>query len=227
MAIPLIINRRYRPGLAKFRDLEAGSAQEILTALRSVPSTVNAHSLSLAVADNVDTVAASDVEEMVTALLHLHSVRDVRESPVADLAESVALGLERDPLNGDTETPPEDNEVFRERLTDALSVNQLRIIARAAGLRFENEHSLTGTRVVTDIRPVFEQENPHEPPAGAMVVHTLKINYIASGEENSFFVSLDAEDIRELTEQLQRANSKTESLQAVLKAADVHYVDSD
>jgi hypothetical protein len=198
-----------------------------LTALRSVPSTVNAHSLSLAVADNVDTVAASDVEEMVTALLHLHSVRDVRESPVADLAESVALGLERDPLNGDTETPPEDNEVFRERLTDALSVNQLRIIARAAGLRFENEHSLTGTRVVTDIRPVFEQENPHEPPAGAMVVHTLKINYIASGEENSFFVSLDAEDIRELTEQLQRANSKTESLQAVLKAADVHYVDSD
>lgn len=222
----MAVHRRYQRGLAIFRDLPPEAVQELLAALGNVPSTVNSYSVASAVAAKLDTVAASDVEEIVPALLHIHSIRDTRELPVSDLAEGIALGMESTPPR-EIRSSPEDREAFRARLTEALAIESLRVIARAAGLLFENEHSATETRIITDIRPIFEQESPKAVPVGAMVVHTLRIGYIADGEEKNFFVALDAGDVRELAEQLRRANSKAESLRAVLEAARVPYVDSD
>lgn len=226
MVQALTVHGRYQRGLAKLRDLDAEPAQELLSALRDIPSTVNSYSVAAAVADEVDTLAASDVEEIVPALLHVHSIRDVSGLPVSDLAEGVARGME-EASSEEIRSSPEARGAFRARLTEVLGIESLRIIARGAGLLLEHEHSATQTRIVTDIRPIFDQENPKAPPAGAMVVHTLKIGYMTDGEEKSFFVALDASDARELSEQLERANSKAESLRAVLKAAQVPYVDSE
>lgn len=227
MVVPFTVYRRYQGGLVKFRNLPDESAQDLLASLRDVPWKVSARSLSSSVASKVDTVSASDVEEIVTALLHIHSIRDEGKLPVSDLAEGIARGVEGLANDEDKATLEDKRETFQTRLTEALSIEQLRTIARAAGLLFENENSATDTRIITDIRPIFEQESPHVAPAGAMVVHTLRIGYVTNGEDKSFFVALDADDIQELIEQLQRANSKTESLRSVLKAAQVDYVDTD
>lgn len=227
MVTPLIVNRRYQSGLAKFRDLSPESAQELLATFRIIPpSTVSSYSLSSEVAANVDTIAASDIEQIVPALLHIHSIRDISASSVSDLAEGIARGMEEIP-NEEIRSSSGDREPFRERLTEALNVDPLRVIARAAGLLFEHEHNATQTRVITDIRPIFEQENPQSPPIGAAIVHTLKVSYLADNEEKSFFVALDTNDVQELSEQLERANSKAESLRSVLEAARVPYVGSD
>jgi hypothetical protein len=226
MAKALTISRRYQGGLAKFRDLEAESAQELLVALKDAPSTVSSYSLSSAVAAKVDTIAATDVEEIVPSLLHVHSVRDISALPVSDLAEGIARGMEEASSNG-IRSSPQQHDSFRARLVEVLGIDQLRVIARAAGLLFENEHSATQTRILTDIRPIFEQESPQAPPVGAVVVHTLKISYWADNEERSFFVALDTNDVRELSEQLERANLKADSLRSVLEAAQVPYVDSE
>ncbi len=225
MVRPLPGHRRYQGGLAKFRDLEAEPTSDLLLALRKIPSTVNSNSVASAVADKVDTLAASDVEDIVPALLHVHSIRDVSGLPVSDLAEGIARGME-EMSREEIRSSPRDRDAFQARLVEMFGIDSLRVIARAADLLFEHEHTATQTRIVTDIRPIFEQENPQALPTGAMVVHTLKITYLAEGEEKSFFVALDANDVRELSEQLERANSKAESLRLVLEAAQVPYVDS-
>jgi len=86
---------------------------------------------------------------------------------------------------------------------------------------------LREVRILTDVRPVFEPSAPEAAPAGAVIVHTLKISYRGDNSAKDFFVALDSEDVRQLTEQLERARSKAESLKSVLKAAEVPYIDAE
>lgn len=221
--MPLRVPKRYEGGLARIRDLSDDSAQEFLAALQQVPSTINQDSLSSAVAAMVDTVAASDVDEAVPALLFLYSLRDRSQSSASDIADGVAREMERAATENDPHWS-KSRDLFRTRLVELLSVDKVRVVARAGGLLLENEHSLTRARVITEIRPVFEQENPKATPEGAMIVHTLKISYWADEETKHFFVALDENDVSDLSEQLGRANSKAESLKAILEKAQVPYI---
>jgi hypothetical protein len=96
-------------------------------------------------------------------------------------------------------------------------------------LSVENEHPLQDVRIVTDVRPVFEPDTVETAPRGAIILHQLKLTYWAHGSTNTenFFITLDANDVRNLLEQLERASSKAASLKAVLESAQVPYVDSE
>ncbi|PLS84760.1 MAG: hypothetical protein CYG60_16215 [Actinobacteria bacterium] len=214
--------------MAKVRDLDNKPTQSLLSALREVPWTFNADSLSSAIAARVDTIAASDVERIVPALLHLYSIKDVSELPASDVAEGVARGMEEETVPRRLRSSPKDRDSFQARLLELLGIDPLDVVTKAGGLMFENEHSLRQARIVTDIRPVFERDNPKAAPRGAVIVHTLKISYWADNSElKEFFVALDTKDVGDLSEQLARANAKAESLKSVLDAAQVNYIDSE
>jgi hypothetical protein len=227
MAMPLRVPREHEGGFAKIRDLDDESAQELLAALQKLPATINPDSLISAVAAAMaDTIAASDVEEMVPALLFLYSARDATGASASDIAEGIARGMER-VVSRELRSSPEYREPFQARLVELLSADSPSVIARAGNLSMENEHTLRYTRVITDIRPVFEQEDPKATPRAAAIIHTLKISYSADNQTKNFFVMLDDNDISELLEQLERANSKAESLRAILRAAQVPIIGVD
>lgn len=225
MVTPLRVPRQYEGGLAKIRDLSTGSAQELLAALQEVPDTYNLSSLSSAVAAKVDTIAASDVEEIVPALFSLYAYRDYSQSAISDVVEGIAQAMEES-RSERLKLSPEDRGPFEDLLAKLLDVELLNVTARAGRLSLENEHRLQEAHVLTDIRPVFKPENPEATPKGAVILHTLKISYRGDNKVKEFFVALDTEDVRELMEQLERANSKAESLKSVLKAAQVPHIDA-
>lgn len=225
MAFSLSIPRQYEEALTKVGRLSEESTQELLAALRKTPNTISPSSLSSAVAAQVDTIAASDVEEIVPALLSLYSLRAHSEAAISDIVGGVVQAMGEGGLEG-LGPPPEERTRFEDRLAELLSVSQLNETARAGRLLLENEHSFQETRVVTDIRPVFDLENPEAPPKGALIVHMLKIVYRTDNNTTKdFFVALDTKDVRVLLEQLERANAKAESLKPVLKAAGMDYID--
>lgn len=226
MAKPLRIPRLYEDGLVKLHDLSDEAAQELLTALQKAPSTINEASISAEVSSRVDTVARSDLDDIVPALLSLYSLKDTSGSPVSELAEGIALGMKEGRLI-EEELSSENRKALEERLVDLLSVDSLNVTVRAGNLLFQQENSLQSTRIVTDIRPVFEPEDPGAPPTGAMVVHGLKISYYADNELKDFFVSLDTSDVNVFKEQLERANAKAESIKSMLSAAGVRYISAD
>lgn len=228
VAMPLTIPRRYQSGIALIRDLDLESFQGLLTAFRKVPSTISFASLSSAVAAMVDTIAVSEVEEVVPAALFLHSLKEGSDLSSPEIAERVALGMEEAAFK-QLRSLPEHRDDFQARLLEVLNIaDPLGVIAKAGTLSVEHEHSLTESRILTDIRPVFEQDDPQAPPTGAMIIHTLKIGYRTDNNElKEFFVALDADDVRELSEQIARANAKAESLKSVLKRADVRHIDAE
>lgn len=228
MATALTAPKRHQRGLAKIRDLDEGSIQELLGALHKVPPTVNPNSLTSAVAAMVAAIEVSDIEDIVPALLFLYSIKDDPQFSTSEVAEGMALGMEEissQELRSSAGT--NERHFFQDRLLELLNIDALSAVARAGGLMLENEHSLRQARIITDVRPIFGPEKPQAHPEGAVIVHTLKISYWADNEVKNFFVALDTNDVRELSEQLERANSKAESLRAVLDAADVSYIGAE
>lgn len=221
----LKIPKRYEEALAKIRQLPDESVQELLTALQEIPNTISASSLSLTVAEQVDTIAASDVEEVMSALIFFYSYRNHFEADSTDAARDIVRALEKDDP-GESKRSPEELTAFEDRLARLLDVSRFHDTARAGELLMENEHSLLEARIVTDLRPVFERDHPEAAPTGALVVHMLKIVFRADNTTKNFFVALDTNDVRELMEQLERADAKAGSLKAVLEAAGVPYIDA-
>jgi len=62
-------------------------------------------------------------------------------------------------------------------------------------------------------------------PAGALIVHTLKLEYKQGNEEKDFYIALDTNDVKKLREQLDRAEQKAESIKLMLNQAQVSYLD--
>lgn len=226
MVTPLRVPRQYEEGLAKIRGLSDESAQELLSALRKTPPTYNQESLSTAIAEMVDTIAASDVGEVVPALLSLYSYRDYSQLEIWDVARGVAQGLEENESKL-LRLSADDRPSFEERLAQLLSIDSLGVTVRAGMLSLENEHTFRESRIVTDIRPVFEPDEPEAAPVGAVIVHTLKISYRGDNNAKDFFVALDNEEVRELIGQLERARMKAESLKSLLKMTEVSYIDAE
>jgi hypothetical protein len=226
MATPMRVPRQYEGGFAKIRDLSDESFQELLAALQQVPNTYNQDSLLSAAAEKVDTIAASDVEDIVSALLSLYIHRDHSQMTISDIVDGVTQTMEES-KSEQLKLSSEDRPHIEERLAELLSIEALTVVVRAGRLSIESEHSLQEVRIVTDTRLVFEPEDPEVEPRGAIILHTLKISYWGDNRSKNFFVTLDSNGLRELRQQLDRANAKADTLTSTLKAAQVPYIDAE
>lgn len=122
MATPLRVPGQYAEGFAKIRDLGDESAQELLAALQEAPPNYNESSLSSAVAEVVDTIAASDIMELVSALLSLYSYRDYSQSAISDVTEGIAQAMEES-RSERLRLSPEERPRFEERLAKLLDTS--------------------------------------------------------------------------------------------------------
>jgi hypothetical protein len=226
MVTPLRVPRRHQSGFAKISNLDDESFRELIAALWKIPSTISFDALSSAVAATVDTIAVTDVEEIVPAALFLHQIREALEQPSSEVAASVTLGM-KEVASSSLRLSSERQDDFKARLMELLDIARLGIIAKAGGLSVESERSLAETRILTDIRPIFEPSEPGGRPTGAVIIHTLKVRFRTENESKSIFITLTADDVRELSEQLERADAKAESLKSVLEAAQVPHIDSE
>lgn len=106
----------------------------------------------------------------------------------------------------------EENEV--KRLNENLliifeSADNLKKTFKAFHLFTENDKLYNNSRIITDMRLLFNDEI-ESPPGCGVILHQLKIEYVENGKRKSVFVSLNRDDVRELSENLQRALKKEE-----------------
>lgn len=78
---------------------------------------------------------------------------------------------------------------------------------KAFQLLSENSHIYRRSRVFTDIRTIFDEECDQALKDG-LIIHRLKLEYVANNEFKEIFMSLDYNDILNLEKQLKRAKEK-------------------
>jgi hypothetical protein len=163
-----------------------------------------------------------DLPEIIKALVNLQTGQTLTELNVPQFVLEVCSGLEsaRDFSEFTTDTRAR----LGKRLEGFLTLGgSLAITSKALGILTDHEHIFVGSRILTDVRTVF-QEDVVEPPAGAVIVHMLGVHYHEGLTHKEIFFALDARDLMELKKAIDRASKKEEALKELLSRADVQYL---
>ncbi|HKZ74524.1 MAG TPA: hypothetical protein VJ011_10700 [Steroidobacteraceae bacterium] len=112
--------------------------------------------------------------------------------------------------------PPEGWAKFTQQLAQLLSLDEsLGIAAKASFLTWQQPRHLHRARVLTDARPVFGAD-PSNMPAAFVITHTLQLEFHENGEDQEWFVAVDANDLRSLKDAAERALKKEATLRNLL-----------
>lgn len=221
----LRIPKENEKGLKKLVELDDESVRELILALGEVSPVLSSIGLSSKVASKVDTIPRSDVDDIVAVLLPLYLLRERHEVSTPAMAEDVCQALDRSDEE-ELRLLGEEREHFKSRLIEFLDVDSVRVGAKGLEMLFENQRSFLDARIVTEVRPIFGSD-PEEAPAGALIVHMLKIVYREEGQDKELFVALDTTDVGVLRNALDRADAKAESLKNFLEAARTTYINPE
>lgn len=210
---------RYKPP----RELIEG-----LKPLSIIPSEVLGE--FLAALDATAAVSISIEDDIVDFSTSVHSLKDVSATERSALCEALVGVHYLRATPGLTEAgflaDVEEAALNAEYTTDALSnlLNNVRQALRSRVLRAsikawallnDEERIYLHSRILTDVRPVFDDEDAGRLLA-SVIVHTLKIATRVDGRVQGVYVSLDSDDLKELRNVIDRALEKADAAGAQL-----------
>ncbi|HET7501640.1 MAG TPA: hypothetical protein VFK02_11570 [Kofleriaceae bacterium] len=211
MTIPQV----HRSALLQLLALSESDAAAFVRAIKDAPPTL----LLGTIARRLAAVVALPVEELVTILIMLASMYLTRQPDTQSrdgFAEAVVSSAREMTEFKDAAI---DWSRAQKLLSDLLACDRsLGVTAKAGGVMSEFEKTFASARILTDMRPIFG-DSVAEPPAAAVIVHTLRIRYHASqgGDETAaVHVAVDSEGLRELGDQIKRALAKEQSITKAL-----------
>lgn len=219
----LRIPERYHTGFVTLAGLSREAFRDLFSVLSQERPAVNYLELSSRVGEKIGAIPPDDVGSIIEALDALYGIRANLALPIPEFVEVVLRAMDESGVE-ELRLSGEDRERLRERLAQLLDLDSLDATAKATDVLLEHEHTIHDARVMTDIRPVFGLDTD-APPTGAMVVHALKLSYHEADDLKELFVALDTRDLDRLIETLERAKSKARSLERVIEAAKVPYID--
>ena len=147
-------------------------------------------------------------QAFVTHLLSLCTLAISHDFTTAELAAHLA-GQVSEELS-ETELG-----ALSERLDGLLGVQGITAFGKAVDVSQESDRLLHTSRIVSDIRPVFGKEVETE-PIGAVIFHTLRLDYFEDGEVRTVSFALTASDLAQLKRTVERAEAKGNTLSRLL-----------
>ena len=110
---------------------------------------------------------------------------------------------------------------LKDNLTQILkSCNNLELSVKAYTLKRESINVYQKSKVVSDIRIVFNKEVDSK-DRKAVLVHNLHIIYKSNSKNKNFFVALDLKDLKRIQEQIERAITKDTIIRSDYKDFDL------
>lgn len=210
MVVDLRVPAKYRAALLGLRDISDDSEQRLVEGLTQIDHLPTKAELNELVRRTLE-LDADDSDRLVDTLFQLHAIRIHQHLSEADVARLLSEAPELD-------ISAEHRADFAGRLDRLLRAAPFGTVAKALDLLAAQDHMLTEVRVITDVRPVFE-DDPEQPPSGALLIHTLKLDYFSGAESYSFYVTMDDEDLEALIQQAQRAQKKANGMRSLLSSA--------
>jgi hypothetical protein len=161
-----------------------------------------------------------DVPEMAETFFSFGSLlANNKETTNEELAKNLSVAFaekKKDEVGGDIVEQLEKNLLTLFECADNLTKTM-----KAFNLLTENAHLYRQSSVMTDMRLLFNDELETAPACG-VILHQLKIDYIENGEQKSFFLSMDKDDVTEMCNVLKRALKKEDII--LKNQSDIHFI---
>jgi hypothetical protein len=197
--------------LGRLAALKSPARKTLLTALIGEPltSTGELHTRVSRALPNYTDREVRDLLGQVFGLLSISASHGYEPSDVAAWAADLA----------ELQLTPAAARSFSAFLTDLLSAPGITGLAKALDVSTERERVLHTVRLLTDMRPVFDATA--DQPLGAVILHTLRIEFYESGAIQAMEFALSEDDVSSLRESLDREDRKTAALSKMLQRAEL------
>jgi len=204
--------RPFRSSLTALASLDEGTADQLirdigqLAPFSAVTEIEQAFRLHMGEEGDAGAVSA--------ALLSLRAQR--REMSAHDIADELtrAPGLDLDETG---------QAALKARVEALLDTAAMSTTSVAVDLQTRHARNFQSARIITDLRPVFE-DDPDDGPAGAVIVETLELQtWTRTGDREQIYVALDESDLKQLQGVVGRALKKTEALRRFIDGAGLRY----
>jgi hypothetical protein len=203
--------------LTTLKDLPAAEADALIAALSTAEPTLKADALADSVLPGVATLDRDQAVELVRVLTSLTALRRINDWSIEQTAEGVAR-------SEDLTTPEDQRSDFADRVARAMHTRSVRLLGKATDMAMEHDKVFIGSRILTDLRPIFGDELSGGPD-GAVITHTLKIEFVHDeGSIGNTYIVLDSQDVKVLKAALDRAEQKADAMKSMLSKVDVSYL---
>jgi hypothetical protein len=206
--IRLAIPPAHRELIAELASMPEESAEALKAAFANAAPTDNPQKLSEAVESALTAVTKHDSASVTAMLIAIRSAAESHRLPPAEIANSIATEAQARKVIEQGQ-----REALVRRLEEMLSLRSVVVTAKAFQLSTEYRDKLSSVRVITDLRPIFEDGETDPAATSVMVTHTLKIEML---EQDDVYVAMTNEELLQLKQQVERAVKKAKALDDVI-----------
>jgi hypothetical protein len=202
-----------RRAIATLKAFAPSLLEQLISALRTAPPISNAEEMAAHVAKHVPSIPPERLASALETLYTLYYIRELSGVKPPRFLEDLMDGIRN---SAEPRLGQKDLAKIRPILDKLLSIDTLKTVAKAARLKRDGERLYCESKILSDIRPVF-QNDPTVPPVGAVLTHILKVGYHAGRDHLEFHVILDSDDLAALGDVVRRAEAKDKTLRELLK----------
>jgi hypothetical protein len=210
MSLQLRATKHQLEDLKRLAELGPAKLEEIQAEIcRSETASLRPQDLLVSVGKVVD---AKDAERVVRQLLSIQGV--VRQSglELSEVLSGIQSAVERQ--GSDVGFKLTDWQAIEDRVKSLVGLKSVRLIATAIELAYDYANLLKRTKVLTDIRPLYDESGGTI--EGAVVSYTLRLRYDSADGEHELSIALDESDINSLIAQCERALRKAASARTLM-----------
>jgi hypothetical protein len=209
----IILTKSLTDDLTVVASLGSDRLQRVARAIESLPRTIDRSKLRQTAADEVGDDAA---ETLIRFLFGLAVARRHGVPSIVPLLDDVRAGLTRLKWKDEDLNQWDSSRPILERL---LNLPSIITTAKALDLSYDFARVCVTTRILTDIRPVFEEDNGRKTEIiGATITQTLRIEYNSPvGNEQTISFALDLDDIKQLMASCEEAVHKAEAARLLIE----------
>ena len=224
----LHLPERLRKNLLALSAATEEAAEELYQRLSALNPELEAENIPDRIAEQLTHWEKDQARGVVTSLFSLYAFRSTLGKPLNVVLNDVLQTLQR-PVDADAKPSqeatftPEALEKLRARLGRLLNLEALGLTAKALGVLTDHQRAYISARILSDIRAVFH-EDISKGPAAAVIVHSLKIEFMENFERQECFFALDSKDLQTLTDVLERAKTKDVALRKILVTSNLPFL---
>jgi hypothetical protein len=213
----LEIPKEHIPAIGKILKLSDAAIEELISALLSTTITAEAPAMAEKIAALVPSIPLEDLGAIIDTLYSLYHVREFSEVRPARFNRDLVDTLLQ---NSDLGLKKDDASITGKRFQRLLNLKTLNTLSKAIRLQRGGERIYGDAKIITDIRPVFD-EDVTKRPTSAVITHTLQLGYFEDGEHRQFFIVLDEQDLDALQEVIERSKTMGDTLTHLLDSAGI------
>lgn len=207
--IQLYVPPRHRAALNALATMDEQGWTDLLSQLRVAPEPWDSDRAE----ESISVTGLDHPGALVDALFSLEGVRAAHSWRRQELASAVAAAKE-------LEVSPRERPQFASRLLEIMTIGPILRAAKASDLIESHPCVLHTGRVITDVRPVFDDE-VQAAPVGSVIMQQLELTVIEAGQEKSIFISATDAGLERLQSQIERALQKSAVMRDFLANAEI------